>query len=353
LRERFLFENDGVQVYGKRMNIAFLSSITLGLILVFTSGQTADASTLKFDYDHFLVGTAENPAGPTGATVFVFPQGALAAIDVRGGAAAVREQSSIEETNAWSLVDAIVLAGGSTYGLESASGVMRELLKQRGNSVDFAQIPSVPAAIVYDFGGRNNSIYPDIELGAQAFRAAKKNEVRVGAAGAGVNVSVGKFFGRAFAEAAGQGAAYYESEGLKVFVLSVVNAIGNVIDEKGQVMAGSKDPKTGKRLSIPETLLKQTAASSEEVTLGNTTISILITNAKLDRAELKRLGVMVHTGMARSIEPFHTPSDGDVLFIVSTYGTKNGSPSKAPSVTRLGTIAAALMQEAVRSSVRR
>jgi 6-aminohexanoate-oligomer endohydrolase len=323
-----------------------LLSLSLGLSL------KAEAAALNYNFDDFLVGTAENPKGPTGATVFVFPRGALAAIDVRGGAAAVREQSSIEEGNSWGLIDAVVLAGGSTYGLDAASGVMREILKQRGNKVDFDSIPSVPAAIVYDFSGRSNALFPDADLGAEAFRNAIKNSVKIGPYGGGANVTVGKFFGREYGEKSGQGAAFYESEGVKIFALSVVNAVGNVMNDDGTVLAGSKDPKTGARLSIPQTLLKKPGASFGDVTLGNTTISILITNAKLDRGDLKRLAIMVHTGMARAIEPFHTASDGDTLFVVSTYAKGSTAPDKEVSVTRIGTLAGAVMQDAVRRAVK-
>ncbi len=325
---------------------------TVFLIFIFVSYQIrAGTNVMKFDFPQFEVGTAEYPQGPTGCTVFNFPNGALAAIDVRGGAAAVREQSSIEEGNTWGTIDALVLAGGSTYGLEAASGVMREILKARGNSVHFTQIPSVPAAIVYDFTGRDNAIFPDIALGAAAFKAKKKNEVNVGQAGAGRFVSVGKFFGKEFAEKSGQGAAFYEDQGIKIFALSVVNAVGNIIAENGSVLAGSKDPESGKRMSIPEELTKGRASPFGDVYAGNTTISILITNAKLDRGELKRLGVMTHTGMARSIEPFHTPSDGDTLFIVSTYAGEQNDNVKSPNISKLGTIAAKIMQDAVRSAI--
>ncbi|MEO5668751.1 MAG: P1 family peptidase [Bdellovibrionota bacterium] len=327
------------------VHFVFSSALMMGIVKV------GEAARLKYNFDEFLVGTAENPKGPTGCTVFTFPKGALAAIDVRGGAAAVREQSSIEEGNSWGAIDALVLAGGSTYGLDAASGVMRELLKQRGGKVDFDSIPSVPAAIVYDFAGRDNAIYPDADLGAKAFRNATKNTVKLGPYGGGANVTVGKFFGREFAEKSGQGAAFVESEGIKIFALSVVNAVGNIMNDDGSVLAGSKDPKTGARLSIPQTLLKSPKSLFGDVTLGNTTISILITNAKLDRGELKRLAIMVHTSMARAIEPFHSAGDGDTLFVVSTYHKGSSAPETSPSVTRIGILASAMMQEAVRRSV--
>lgn len=322
-------------------------------ICLMTLSMNANSNQLnqfEYQFSDFMVGTAEYTAGPTGVTVFSFPKGALAAIDIRGGAAAVRESSSIDDTNTWSTVDAIVLAGGSTYGLEAASGVSQAILEKRKSS-NFDAIPAVPAAIVYDFAGRNNLLYPDAALGKKAYLSAQTNKVAVGKAGAGINTTVGKFFGREFAERAGQGAAFYESEGIKIFALTVVNSLGNVLNADGSVLAGNLNSKTGLREPIVETLLKQKSPFKDAVVSGNTTISIIITNAKLDRSALKRLAIMTHTGMAQSIDPFHTESDGDVLFAVSTYRKDNSTQSESVDVSRLGIVATHLMREAVRRSV--
>jgi L-aminopeptidase/D-esterase-like protein len=335
------------------------SSIKVFYILLFMGGllgarasQAQVARDFSFDFPEIKVGIAENLKGPTGCTVLSFPAGALAAVDVRGGAAAVREQSSIEEANSWGWADAVVLAGGSTYGLAAADGVMAEILKSRGDSVKFDDIPAVPAAIVYDFGRRENAIYPDAALGAEAFRNAVANKVRVGPAGAGINVKVGGFFGREWSEKSGQGAAFYAKDGLKIFALTVVNAMGNVVADDGSILAGSKDPKTGERVSVTRKLLADPTAKRGKDSLGNTTISVVVFNQPLERGELKRLAIMAHTAMGRAIEPFHGPGDGDVLFAVSTV-TKPSARKEAPELTRLGVLAGGLLQDAVRQAVRR
>lgn len=320
-------------------------------------GRPAGRGELRFDFPGIRIGTAEYAEGPTGCTVLHFPAGALAALDVRGGAAAVREGTSVEPLNTWGAIDALVLAGGSTYGLEAASGVMKRILENRGNKTDFANIPSVPAAIVYDFAGRENSLYPDKELGARAFDSARANVVETGAAGAGANVSVGKYFGRKFAERSGQGAAFHRVGDARVLVLTVVNAVGNVMNADGSILAGSLDRERGERFSIVERLMKLpgTAPTSESLenkssdSLGNTTITAVVTNVKFDRNELQRLAAMAHTAMARAIEPFHTPSDGDVLFALSTSSVEK---TKALSVGNVGVIAGKLLQDAVRSAVK-
>lgn len=308
--------------------------------------------TFEFNYPDFLVGTAEYPDGPTGCTVFIFPDGgAEAAVDVRGGAAALRESTILDPLSTYAWVDSIVLAGGSTYGLEAASGVAERLLKQREGKTDFMSIPSVPSAVVYDFGDRKNSLYPDKTLGAQAFDRARTNQVTVGRAGAGANVRVGKYFGGQYAEKSGQGAAFFEKGPLKIFALSVVNALGNVVDRNGKVILGSREPKTGERFSIVDRLMQRPFESfSQRVDkAGNTTISILITNAKFTRPELQRIAAMAHTSMARVIEPFHTPDDGDTLFVVTTASVER---PEGLTASEIGTLGGRLLQDAVLSTAR-
>jgi L-aminopeptidase/D-esterase-like protein len=333
----------------KHITNHFNLSLCLKRILpLFVLGSlNVNAKTFKFDFDEFKVGTAEYEKGPTGCTVFYFPKGGHAAIDIRGGAAAVREASSIDELNTWGYVDAITLAGGSTFGLDVASGVMDEILKLRGNKANFETIPAVPGAIVYDFSGRDNAIYPDNDLGKKAFKKAQSNQVEVGRSGAGRFVTVGKYFGREFSEESGQGAAFFQDKGLKIFGLTVLNAVGNIYDEKGDIIKGSFDKKTQKHLSIAGELMTG-KKSLPPKTKENTTISILVINADLSRTDLKRIAVMAHTGMAASIRPFHTPWDGDTLFVVSTRSFK---PTKDFEVTDIGTIGAEIMNQAVRNAV--
>lgn len=313
----------------------------ISMALICSCALSAENKMLTTNFQNLEVGVATNPAGPTGTTVFNFPNGAIGAIDMRGGAVAVRESSSIDENNSWGWLDALVLSGGSTLGLEAADGVAQEILKLRGGNVKFDTIPAVPAAIVYDFTGRETNAYPDKELGAQAFKARQKNKVPYGQVGGGSHVWVGKWFKELKYERSGQGAAYFEKNGIKILVVTVLNAVGNILDKDGKVIKGSLNEETGERISIAERIKEKMDA---EPVLGNTTITAVITNIKFDRLELKRLAIMAHTSMAKVIDPFHTPADGDVLFAVSTRETDK--PENF-SVSTAGVLASDLLHTAV------
>ncbi len=316
----------------------------------------AGVEDFKFDFDDFKIATAEYADGPTGLTLLYFPKSFSAAIDVRGGAAATRESTILDPISTYPVVDAVVLAGGSTYGLEAASGVMQKILESRGNRTDFDNIPSVASAVVYDFSGRTNALYPDKALGAQAFDQLVTNTVRIGRAGGGAYTSVGKYFGRKFAERSGQGAAFKQAGKLKVFVLTVVNACGNILDLNGNIVAGNLDPATGTRKPVAEQLMTELAqiqpgaAPVKKDRSGNTTISILVTNLKLDRSALQRVAMMSHTAMGRVIEPFQSPDDGDTLFAVST-GTLE-LPADQVGASEVGTLGGRALQEAVNEAIR-
>ena len=292
------------------------------------------------------VGTAQYADGPTGATVIYFPKGARGAVDIRGGAAAVREASSLSSFNTWGTVDGLVIAGGSTYGLEAADGVCEALLKLRNNSTKFQDIPAVPAAIVYDFLGRDNAIYPDKELGALAFKQKKANVVEYGNVGAGTFVSVGKYLGRKYAQKSGQAVGFLEIGKIKILVISVVNALGNIVDRKGNIIAGSFDQALEKHISIPEFLINKinNRDDSELKNEGNTTITTLITNAKLSRSDLQRIGMMCHTSMGQVIDPFHTPHDGDSFF---TFSTMEESLPKGFVPGDLGVLGSELLKDSI------
>jgi L-aminopeptidase/D-esterase-like protein len=305
-----------------------------------------DKHVFKYDFDEFEAAVAEYPDGPTGMTLFHFPKGAQGAIDIRGGSAAVRESSSLSEENNWGAVDAIVLAGGSSYGLEASSGVMSAIQKARKKN-DFGTIPSVPSAIVFDFAGRKTLTYPDKALGEKAFSLLKKNEVEVGKAGAGIHVTVGKYMAFEKAESSGQGAAFRDIyKGIKVFVLTVNNAVGAIHGRDGKVVRGNLDPKTGKREPVYNSFGVNKAQQFKDK--QNTTITIVITNADIDRPSMKRLAIMAHSSMAATIRPFHTPWDGDTLFVVSTQTKKM---PKDFSVSDLGVVTSELLTEALLRSV--
>ena len=263
---------------------------------------------LTFDFPRLAIGIAEYAAGPTGCTVFNFDHGAVAAVDIRGGAHATLYTEALQ--NGEGKLDAICLAGGSFYGLEAATGVAAELLARHNYSPHWGNIALVSGAIIYDFGPRDNAVYPDKALGRAALAAARPGVFPLGARGAGRSATVGKWLQKPYrSEHAGQGGAFREVKGVKVAVFTVVNAVGAIVDRQGRVVRGSLDPRTGERPRVADAGLPPH---------GNTTLTVVVTNQILGGWSLRQLARHVHTSMARAIEPLHTISDGDVLYAVTT-----------------------------------
>ncbi|MNR04213.1 Peptidase family S58 [compost metagenome] len=234
-------------------------------------------------------------------------------------------------------VDAISLAGGSLYGLEAATGVASCMLAERDGAVGWGKIALVSGAIIYDFGGRTNSIYPDKALGAAAYRSAQAGTFPLGARGAGRSAAVGKFaaYPDYEREAGGQGAAFAMVGGTRVFVATVVNALGVIVDRQGRVVRGLRHRRTGVRHHPREVLVPTASATAEApvtpgntvATTENTTLTVLVTDQPMPPLFLRQLGRQVHSSMARAIQPFHTPHDGDILFALSTgTGTASVDP---------------------------
>jgi L-aminopeptidase/D-esterase-like protein len=279
---------------------------------------------LLFDFPSLHIGVAEYGEGPTGCTVFYFPDArAQVSVDVRGGSHGTTLTESRDRA------DAICLAGGSLPGLEAASGVVAELFAMRGYSTEWLEIPAVTGGIIFDYGMRDNAIYPDKALGRAAMRAARPGVFPLGPVGAGASATVGKGLGFAWKERSGQGGAFRQIGPTKLAVFTVVNAVGALVDRQGRVVRGNADPETGERVHLEEGLERRLAASQEaEVAPHNTTLTVVVTNQKLstDRSaewSLRQFGRLVHTSMARAIQPFHTPYDGDVLWAVSTNEIEN------------------------------
>jgi L-aminopeptidase/D-esterase-like protein len=272
-----------------------------------------DGRELRFDFPGLEIGVAEYDEGPTGCTVFSFPGGpAACSRDVRGGSPAV-SGAGIE------LVDAICLAGGSLYGLEAAAGVAAEELARRNFRTDWLEIPLVAGAIVFDWGPRDNAVYPDKELGRAALRNAKEGVFPLGLRGAGRSATAGKLFAFEEGEPAGQGGAFRQIGDTKVAVFTVVNAVGAIIDREGNVVRGHYDRNTGlRRALVPGVEERLAGGRPVRPPPGNTTLTVLVTNLRLDARELRTLGRQVHVSMARAIQPFHALEDGDVLFACST-----------------------------------
>ncbi len=301
-----------------------------------------DGPALAFDFPALRVGIAEYDEGPTGCTVFHFRDGAALALDVRGGAPGVLGD--------YGFVHAICLAGGSLYGLEAATGVAAELFAVGGHDTAFGRIALVSGAIIYDYRGRDNAIYPDKALGRAAFKAAAEGGGRfpLGARGAGRNATVGKAFGAEGIEPAGQGGAFRQVGPTRIAVFTVVNAVGAIVGRDGRVVRGHRDPATGARRHAIANLERELAAGgAAPPELGNTTLTVVATNQRLSADALRQLGRQVHTSMARAIHPFHAPTDGDVLFAATTNEVDNA----ALDGYALGVLAAELAWDAVLNCV--
>lgn len=300
---------------------------------------TFDGPAVTFDFPDLEIGIAEYDEGPTGCTVFHFPNGASTVIDVRGGAPGV--------TGDYGWSHAICLAGGSLYGLEAGTGVAAELFARRGYSTGWTDFRLVSSAIIFDYGGRDNKIYPDKALGRAALRAARPGIFPLGARGAGRSAGVGGGLIGDGIEAGGQGAAVRQIGEVRLAAFTVVNALGMVHDRQGRVVRGGLDRASGVRRSYREQLESRLSdAGDTTVQPGNTTLTVLITNAKLDYRSLQQLGRSVHSSLARAIQPFHTIDDGDVLFAVTTSAVETEL-----GLTSLSVLAAELAWDAVLRAV--
>jgi L-aminopeptidase/D-esterase-like protein len=279
-----------------------------------------EGRVLRFDFPGLEIGAAEYEEGPTGCTVFHLPKLASLSIDVRGGSPGVNGQHL-------DAINAICFAGGSLYGLEASTGVAAELFKMRGYSTKWMDIALVSGAILFDYGRRANAIYPDKELGRAAVRAMRRGWFPLGARGAGRSATASHGTG---AELAGQGGAYRESGPTKILAFVVVNAYGCIVDRAGKIVRGKP---TG---PVPGRAPRS----------ANTTLSLVVTNQKLDRLQLQSIGRQVHASMARGIQPFHARWDGDVNYMVSTQDVAS---AELDEVT-LGELASDAMWDAILAS---
>jgi L-aminopeptidase/D-esterase-like protein len=320
----------------------------------------ADGPALRFDFPEMRVGVAEYDEGPTGTTVFYFPNGVKAAVDVRGGAPGTVNATALMNAYESKMVQAVVFSGGSWYGLSAATGVSNGIkeLKAAEGRVDF--IAAVVAAIIYDVGGRRFSrLTPDDTLGKAALRSAVPGSFPLGARGAGRFAMQGVYYLRGdgadkFAEwpHSGQGGAFRTMGPTKIGVFTVVNSLGAIVDRNGRIVRCRRNLPSIECPTIVDRLkgFKPIAALSDAAAGGataNTTLTLVVTNQKMPFWALQRLAAQVHGSMNRAIQPFATAEDGDVLYAVTTDQVENPSLSAMD----LGVAASELAWDAVLSSV--
>jgi L-aminopeptidase/D-esterase-like protein len=323
------------------LRIVCIASCAAAIVAMPLGAQRADRARGLTDVPGVKVGHFTLAERPTGCTVVLTEAGAVAGVDVRGAAPGTRETDLLNPVNTVQQVHAIVLAGGSAFGLDAASGVMRYLDERRiGFDAGVARVPIVPAAILFDLGIGDPAIRPGADCGYRAALVASADPVAEGNVGAGAGATVGKLAGPSRAMKAGIGTSSVTlPDGLIVAALVAVNAVGDVIDPAtGQVVAGVRTP-DGRGLSDARVLLR-TGALGRGGAGQNTTLGVVATNASLTKAEATKVAQMAHDGLARAIAPVHTPSDGDTIFALATAAQR-------ADVLRVGALAAEVMADAV------
>lgn len=293
------------------------------------------------------IGQAQHEAAGTGCTVFVCPEGMCAGLDVRGGGPASRESQILNPLASAQIIHGIVLSGGSAFGLGAADGVMRYLEEKGiGYDVGVTSVPLVSQSDLFDLTVADSKIRPDADMGYEAAKNALENpNYRDGNYGAGTGCTVGKITGMENCMKTGIGSYAVETDGLKIGAVVAVNALGDIFDWKnGKKVAGllSEDKKSFR--STSEVLGESIKVIKNRFT-ENTTLAVLITNAKFDKAALCKIAGMCHDGYARSIRPVHTSFDGDSIYAVSA-----GDIEADQEV--VGTIAADVISEAILAAVR-
>ncbi len=297
------------------------------------------------DIEGVEVGHAQNLTAATGCTVIVCKDGAAAGVDVRGGAPGTRETDLLDPVNLVEKIHAVMLAGGSAFGLDAAAGVMQCLEeKQIGFDVAVTRVPIVCGAVLFDLLIGDHKIRPDKAMGYEAALNAGKSCPQ-GNVGAGTGATVGKILGMERAMKSGLGAYAVQVGELKVGALVAVNCLGDVIDpEAGTKLAGLMNT-DGKTLADTEEVMIAAYAEKKNLFSGNTTLGVIATNAIFDKAQAKKIASMAHNGYARTMRPAHSMVDGDTIFVLST-----GSVSADLSV--VGLLAARVMERAVVNAVK-
>lgn len=285
-----------------------------------------------------------HPEAATGCTVVLCPrEGAAAAGAVLGGAPGTREIDVLAPGNLVERVHAVLLTGGSAYGLDAAAGVMRVLERRRiGFQMPTARVPIVIGAVLYDLGVGRSDIRPDAEAGAAAARAARVRNHACGSIGAGTGATVAKLGGIDASIKGGLGTASERlTDGTVIGALVAVNAVGEIVrPEDGVVLAGPRRPDGSFQDSIA---LLRARRERQVPVMENTTIAVVATDAVLERDALRRVALMAHTGIARTVRPSHTPADGDTVIALST-GTHR--PDK-PDIMAIGALAARALERAL------
>jgi L-aminopeptidase/D-esterase-like protein len=305
----------------------------------------AHAGTIT-DVPGLKVGHHTLATRPTGCTVVLCEAGAVCSVDVRGGAPGTRDTELLRPENTVQHVHAVVLTGGSAFGLAAADGVMR-WLDERGHGLQVgpARVPIVPAAVLFDLWVGDASIRPDAASGYAACEAASSNAPATGSVGAGAGAAVGKLYGIGRAMKGGIGSSCVRVGAFTVGAIVAVNAVGDVLDEHGGVLAGARREDGSGFMETSRALL-QGQGPARLIPGSATTIGVVATDATLTKAQAAKLASLAHHGLSRAVDPV-TPHDGDTLFALAT-----GRAGPVGDIGGLGVAAAEAVARAIRQAVR-
>jgi len=293
------------------------------------------------DIEGIKVGHEQDMEAATGCTVIICEKGAFAGVDVRGGAPGTRETDLLDPVNLVEQVHAVLLGGGSAFGLDAAAGVMQYLEEKGiGFDVGVTTVPIVAGAVLFDLTVGDHRVRPNKEMGYKACEQANNIECPNGTVGAGTGATVGKFLGEDYSMKGGLGTYAVEVGELKVGALVAVNCLGDVVDPNtGEILAGALTEDKKSFANTEEVMLKQLTLK-KNLFSGNTSIGVIVTNGKLDKARANKIASMAHNGYARTMRPAHTMMDGDTIFTMGT-GTVEADTNV------IGMLSARVMAEAV------
>lgn len=298
------------------------------------------------DIDGIVIGQTENVEAGTGCTVFICKDGMAAGLDVRGGGPASRESELLDPLAAASFIHAIVLSGGSAFGLGTADGVMKYLEEHDiGFDTGVAKVPLVAQADLYDLTVGSSAVRPDKEMGYEAAKIAMEEpNYQDGNYGAGCGATVGKIAGMETCMKTGIGSYAISIGDLKIGAVVAVNALGDIYDyETGKKIAGLLT-EDGKGFRDTLSVMAGDTSVKENKFTGNTTLGVVMTNAEFNKSQLCKIAGMAHDGYARSIRPVHTTADGDSIYAVATGEVKADQDL-------VGSLAAVVMSEAIKRAV--
>lgn len=296
------------------------------------------------------LGHAKNDKAVTGCTVVISKEGATAGVDVRGGAPGTRETDLLDPVNLVDKVNGVFIAGGSAFGLDVATGIMEYLEENNiGFKVGAIKIPIVTGAVLYDLNIGDSKVRPDKKMGYEACVNSENNEEASGNIGAGLGATVGKYKGAEFSMKGGLATYAVQVRDLKVGVVVAVNCMGDVVDSKtSTIIAGTLNNSKDGFVNSEELLISRYDSGHDEIEntfTMNTTIGIVVTNAKLTKAEAKKIASMAHDGYARTMRPSHTMFDGDTIFALGTGKIE-------VDVNLVGLLAAIVVEKAVLRGVK-